>query len=241
MALDFKTMSLEKKIVVCASLAIAVFGLVALIVSFSVYGSLAAMIKGEAAKAFVAAFSDGKVSNPLGGYNWIVALSFFAFLGVACISYFKTPESKLAPAVPFKLIIPCVVVLAGLFAWFYLSIGMNKDENFTGFLMGNGKFLGVVTLLLFLCYTALFGFFAFEKKDDLMKALPYCLLAVGGLFLLIATIKCLAYSGAAEAFFNATKDSIPSPLGLLKTAWIINSLCLIGYGCLTFLKAKDED
>ena len=226
MALDFKTMSTEKKIVVCAALGVAVFAFVALLISFFVYGSVAAMIKGEAGRALAAAFGGGKVSNPLGGYGWIAALSFF-----------KAPESKLAPQVPFKFVIPAVAVVTGLFAWIYLSIPM-EGASFMG---GEQVALGVFTLIFFLCYTALFGFFAFENKDDLKKALPYCLLALGGLFLLIATIKCVAYSGMQNAIMKATKDSIPSPLGLLKTAWIINSLCLIGYGCLTFLKAKDEE
>lgn len=237
MALDFKTMSTEKKIVVCAALGVAVFAFVALLISFFVYGSVAAMIKGEAGRAIAAAFGGGKVSNPLGGYGWIAALSFFALLGVAAINYFKAPESKLAPQVPFKFVIPAVAVVTGLFAWIYLSIPM-EGASFMG---GEQVALGVFTLIFFLCYTALFGFFAFENKDDLKKALPYCLLALGGLFLLIATIKCVAYSGMQNAIMKATKDSIPSPLGLLKTAWIINSLCLIGYGCLTFLGAKDEE
>ena len=46
MALDFKSMSTEKKIVVCAALGVAVFAFVALLISFFVYGSVAAMIKG---------------------------------------------------------------------------------------------------------------------------------------------------------------------------------------------------
>ena len=60
MALDFKTMSTEKKIVVCAALGVAVFAFVALLISFFVYGSVAAMIKGEAGRALAAAFGGGR-------------------------------------------------------------------------------------------------------------------------------------------------------------------------------------
>lgn len=249
MALDFKTMSLEKKVVVCASLAIAAFGLIALIISFCVYGSVGGMMTGIMEKLKNNPLAALRQTNPLGGYGWIAALSFFALLGVAAINFFKAPESKLAPQVPFKFVIPTVVVLAGLFAWIYLAPGYTDDE-LTGFMQGKAVAAGVFTLIFFLCYTALFGFFAFENKDDLKNALPYCLLALGGLFLLIASIICVSYSGM-DAVSEAKdidvwevvsgKVSFPSPLGFLKTAWIINSLCLIGYGCLTFLKAKDED
>lgn len=240
MALDFKTMSTEKKVVVCAALAVAALGLVALIISFTVYGSVEAMIKGEAGKAIAAAFGGGKISNPLGGYGWIAALSFFALIGVAAINFFKAPQSKLVPSVPFKFVIPAVAVLAGLLGWIYLSIPLEGDS----FMGGDQVGLGVIVLILVLCYTALFCLLAFEDIADIKKALPNILLAVGGLFLLIAVIKCVAYPGMQEAAIKAGlkgKDSIPSPLGMLKAAWIINSLCLIGYGALTFLSAKDED
>ena len=245
MALDFKTMSLEKKIVVCGSLVLAAFGLIALIISFCVYGSVTALMEGEAAKAAKALGSlfSGKSydpGNPLGSLNWVLVLTFLASLAIAAIGYFKAPKSSLAPQVPFNLVIPAVTVLTFLFVWLYFAT--SKDS--AGFLEGKGVALGIFALIFVLAYTAMFAFFAYEKKDDLMKALPYCILALGGLFLLIAVIRGIAYPGIEKATTKALlagKDSIPSPLGLVKTAFIINSLCLIGYGCLTFLKAKDED
>ena len=245
MALDFKTMSTEKKIFLGGAAVAGVFGIVSLILSFCVYGSVASMIEGEAAKmakAFASALSGGSYEpgNPLGTLNWALILTFIASLGIAAVHYFKAPKIKLIPEnIPLNIVVPAVIVLTFLFVWLFFA----TSKESAAFLDGKGTALGIFALLFLLAYTAVFALAALEDKDDIKKMLPNALLALGGLLLIIAVIRTLAYPGmeeaAAKAFLKG-KDSIPSPLGLVKLAMIINSLAIAGWGCLHVLEAKDE-
>lgn len=239
MALDFKTMSTEKKVVLCGSVLAAVFALVAFIVCFTVPGSQKGIIK-----AMVGLKEDG-YSNPVGGYAWIAGFTFLAGLCLAAIFGVKEHTLKLLPSLNLKMVAPLVIILTGFFASMYIS--------HCAFYQGGETFLGVLVLVFLILYTAIFALLALDNLSDIMAALPYILLAVGGLFLVIATIKCLAYPGIEKASEEAMKAalaavvgngggelSVGTPFGLLKTALIINSVAAVGAGVLTVLPFVKE-
>lgn len=173
MALDFKSMSTEKKIALCGAAVAALFGLVAFILSLVFPATEEGIIK--------TVFSGGSFAS----LNCASIFLFFAMLGVAAIQYVKAAPSKLVPMIPMKLVAPAVIALTGLFAMLYFQISMETG----GFLDGR-TVLGVFLIIFAVLEIAVFALSFLENKD-----IPTIILLAAAVLLLILTIIALASTG----------------------------------------------
>lgn len=233
MALDFKTMSLEKKVTFISAVAIVAFSLIAFIVCLTVPSTQEASREALSKATKNLSITDalrGNIPNIYSGINWTLCLGFFSCLAVAAIYYFKGLKTSIIPeSVPLKFVVPGVVVLTALFAWIYLSVGMGLMGP-TGWMINKGTFWAILLILFTLAFICLFCLAVLEKKDNLMAALPECALVLAGIFMLLATIGALAFGEESESFT------------LVKISLAFNALFVMAFGCLTLLKAvKDEE
>ena len=212
MALDFKSMSTEKKIALCGAAVAALFSFVAFIIALTPPATQEGILK---------AFFSSKGGNPFGGYNWVTVLLFIASLGFAAIMYVKAAPSKLIPAIPFKLVTPAVVALTGLFAMLYLHIG--KETG--GFLAEKGTAWGVFLLIFVIAEIAIFALNVFEKKDNIKDALADIIFLVAAVLLFILTIIALA-----------TPDGSLVGYKLFLIFYTIACLCYAGFVCFKEIK-----
>ena len=229
MALDFKTMSTEKKVTFCGAALIAALSLIAFIICLCVPATEDAMQEAfmKAAKNF--SLTSLKIPNILSGINWVLALGFISSLALAAIYYFKNLKISLIPeSVPMKFVVPGVVVLTALFAWIYLSVGTNLKTLFTGWMVDEGTFWGIVLIIFTLAFIGIFALAALEKKADLKAALPEILLVLAGLFLLLATIGALAVNEDSENIV------------FVKVSLVFNTIFMLAFGAVTCLNEAKE-
>lgn len=229
MALDFKSMSTEKKVTFCGAVLIAALSLIAFIICLCVPATEDAM-----EEAFMKAAENMSrrsliIPNILSGINWVLALGFISSLALAAIYYFKNLKISLIPeSVPMKFVVPGVVVLTALFAWIYLSVGTSLKTLFSGWMVDEGTFWGILLIIFTLAFMCVFALAALEKKADLKSALPEILLVLAGLFLFLATIGALATSEKSD------------DIVFVKVALVFNTLFMMGFGVVTCLNEVKE-
>ena len=232
MALDFKSMSTEKKVTFCGAALIAALSLIAFIVCLCVPSTQEAILKASIKAAKNMSLTDalsGKLPNVLSGINWTLFLGFVSALAVAAIYYFKELKISLVPAnVPMKFVVPGIVVLTSLFAWIYLSTGIDVKDGFSGWMADKGTFWAILLILCSLAYICVFVLAILEKKDNILSALPEILLALVGFFFLLGAIGGLA--------FNEESESI----SLVKISLVLNALCMTGFGVVTCLNENKQ-
>lgn len=170
MALDLKSMSSEKKIVLCGAAVAALFAFVALILSFvfpaTEEGIFKTIIKG----------------GSFASLNCASIFLFFATLGVAAIQYVKAAPLKMLPMVPVKIVAPALIALTGLFTMLYFQVSLETG----GFLSGRNA-LGIILLILAVLEIGVFALNVLESKD-----VPSIVLLASAVLLLVLSIIALA-------------------------------------------------